>query len=245
MAFKSPHRMIQARRRMMDDGVLGNLSRIFKFDPALVTFTPGMAKRTSAGPFETAPIVQGKWDGTGTPDNILFGQGSQISRDWYANFDPYQGSLICWFTPEWDGNDGKIHYIFNNVTANGLTVYKHSDNNLYLSVGGQSVNASAAAWTAGTTYFLVFRWDTKKSIDGTNYLCVSINDVHTYGGTAAPNVIAPAATLYIGHTGSTYAADGIIEGLACIRRVIFDGTYGVAANWDDSGAIDEINEMYS
>ena len=212
----------------------------FEFDAALAVFTARMAKRTAPGPFAAAPIVQGKWDSTGTPDSVLFGQGAQIHKKFYANFDPYQGSVILWFTPEWDGNDGQLHYLFNNVTANGLEIYKHTDDKIYIAVGGQSVGVDVSAWAAGTTYFLVFRWDTNNPLDGTNYLSVSINDVHAFGGASAPNVIAPASTLYIGHTGSASGADGIIGGMAIARLPIFDGATGV-----DFGQGDVINQVYN
>ena len=66
------------------------------------TFTPGMAKREGAV-FAGAPMVQGQWDGTGTPDVLTFVRGANLSGHWYANFDPYQGSIVFWITPEWDG----------------------------------------------------------------------------------------------------------------------------------------------
>ena len=40
------------------------------FDLDAITFTPGMAKRTAPGPFAAAPIAQGQWDSTGTPDIV-------------------------------------------------------------------------------------------------------------------------------------------------------------------------------
>ncbi|MHA2047604.1 MAG: hypothetical protein ACW99G_22720 [Candidatus Thorarchaeota archaeon] len=244
MALKSPLHGIQQHRRRYDDGVLGQIGRIFKFDPTLVTFTPGMAKRATSV-FETAPIVQGKWDGTGTGDLLEGAIGSRIIDNFYESFDSYQGSISLWVTPEWDGNDGKSHYLFRNGSA-AISIFKNSSNFLQLNVPFGSVTADISGWTAGTTYHVVARWDSDNSLDGTNYICISINDAHTFGKSSSftPDTVGIGG-VRIGNTAGTVDADAIIEGLTVYRRPLFDGTYGVAANWDDSGPIDEINAIYN
>ena len=67
---------------------------------ALTTFTAGMAKRLGNGPFAAAPIVQGMWDGSGTPDVVSFVRGAAVASNWYEDFDPYQGGGFCFWTPE-------------------------------------------------------------------------------------------------------------------------------------------------
>jgi len=214
------------------------------------TFTAGMAKRAAPGPFETAPIAQGHWDGTGTPDVLSLGRGTQFGNPTgvaYANLDSYQGTIAFWVTPEWNGNDGKNHILIDGGTFEQLQVYKTDASWLYLWMGGQFTRAWAGGWTAGTRYFVVCRWDSRNTLDGTNYACISINDVHTYGMTTAPTIIAPSSTLGVGYDPGDVitAADALIEGLTIYRRVLYDGTYGVPATFNASGPVDEIAAMHA
>ena len=55
----------------------------FDFDSSLITFTPNMDKRVAPGPFATAPIVQGKFDGGSASDNLTFEDGTQISGNFF------------------------------------------------------------------------------------------------------------------------------------------------------------------
>lgn len=208
-------------------------------------FTPAMAKRTSPGPFETAPIYQGDWDGSGVPDVVTFPRGAQLGNPTYfvySNIDPYQGTVMFWITPEWDGDDGLNHTVYDTGSFDDVVIRKSTLNNLQVLLGGNNVNADISTWTAGTIYFVVVRWDGKNTLDGTNYICISINDVHSFGGTNTPVVDAPAALLNVGSlNGLSGAADAIIEGLTIYRRVLYDGTYGV----DDKGGLDELNAIYA
>jgi hypothetical protein len=216
----------------------GQVQPIFKFDISKAAFTPKMAKRNSAGPFAAGVMVQGKMDGTGTPDSLTFSRGSQIVGNWYQNLDPYQGSIVFWITPEWNGNDGLIHTIISEPTI-PIKIGKKADNKLYLTVGTQTASVDISAWVAGTTYNIVTRWDSKNTLDGTNYLCISVNDVHTFGGTTAPVIVTPSTTLNLGSATTTEPMSGILEGLCWVRRVIFDGSYGI-----DVGNADEVALIY-
>ncbi|PIZ45089.1 hypothetical protein COY32_05630, partial [candidate division WWE3 bacterium CG_4_10_14_0_2_um_filter_41_14] len=102
------------------------------------------------------------------------------------------------------------------------------------------INASkSVAVTAGTTYLVVGRWDLDTTLDGTNYMSISVNDVASFGGTSWPFGIAATPTDFnVG--GSSRTAPGIIEGLTIYRRPLFDGTYGI-----DVGNGDEINQIYN
>jgi hypothetical protein len=180
-----------------------------------ITFTERMAKRAGNGPFAAAPIVQGDWDGTGTPDVLSYSRGSLLgnaTQYWYDNFDPYQGTITLWVTPEWAGNDGIEHNIF--YISSNYRLFKTTGDLLQLTTGGQSVTIDISAWTAGTTYFVAASWDTKNTLDGTNYARLTVNATHTFGASTQPTASAPAATLYCGSTDTpTLAADAIPEGV--------------------------------
>ncbi|MHA2118163.1 MAG: LamG domain-containing protein, partial [Candidatus Thorarchaeota archaeon] len=203
-----------------------------------------MAKRATSV-FETAPIIQGDWDGTGTGDVINTQNASEIHDAFDDIFDNYQGSVVCWITPEWNGNDGLYHEIITDRSTGTFRLRKLDTNFLQLTAGNRSATVDISGWTAGTTYFVVGRWDTKNTLDGTNFFCISINDSHTFSQSGAVSLLNFGA-YGIGNSGiGSRNADAIIEGLTVYRRLLFDGTYGVAANWDDSGPIDEINAIYN
>jgi hypothetical protein len=197
---------------------------LFEFDIDQVVFTPGMAKRTSAGPFETAPIIQGKWDTTGTPDVVSFPRGDRLgnpTKVLYANIDVYQGSVSFWITPEWAGNDGLTHSIFDaNPLGDGIQIRKLDTDILQLKASGNNINVDISTWTAGTTYCVICRWDYKNTLDGTNYGALSINNVDTLSGTSAPTLESPPATQRLGNINGSWAADAIIEGFTIYRRVL-------------------------
>ena len=157
----------------------------------------------------------------------------------------YQGSIFFAITPEWAGNDGKRHDFvwLYNTGGNFIGIIKDTSNNLVLFIDGDhTVSVSISTWVAGTTYFVVGRWDSKGTLDGTNYGCLSINDVHTFGATAFGTVGTGSDGILIGSglIGQKYPAQALIQGLTIYRRPLFDGTYGV-----DVGNGDEINLIYN
>ena len=203
-----------------------------------VTFTAGMAKRDGPGPFAGAPIVQGNYDGTGTPDNLRYTSSTTLSSEFKNVYDLNQGSVVMWVTPEWNGNDGKNHYLWRQGSSGGA-LFKFSNNNLRFNVGGQIVDVDASTWTAGTTYNVIARWDIDNTLNGTNYLSLSVNDSHTYGVTTIPSP-STNTNFYAGASNTSLASDSVIEGLTIYRRPLFDGTYGI-----DVGNGDEINQIYN
>lgn len=216
---------------------------VLTFDPDNVTFTAGMAKRSAPGPFVAAPIVQGDPNNADalTDDVLSFSSGTQISGNFYPNMDTDQGSIVLWWTPEYSYNSlsgSGDHYLWY-INSNYYLAYEYDNDRFLLSIGGQTTTISSNI-VAGTTYNLVVRWDTKNTLDGTNYACLSIDDTHTFGITTAPTASAPAATIYIGSDGSTGACSGIIEGFTVYRRPLYDGANGI-----DVGNGDEINKIYN
>ena len=211
----------------------------FKFDPALASFTPSMAKR-STDVFAAAPIVQGNLDGSGTPDYIGINIGDKISDGWYECFDQNQGSIAFFITPEWDGDDNITHFILSYNSWSLFSISKTGTNYLRFAIDSQTVNVDISSWTTGTTYAVVIRWDTKNTLDGTNYACISINDVHTFGISTKPDVNSITPLLYVGSYSAQYPANGIIEGLYIGREVLWDGSHGL-----DLGVGDVIAQMYN
>ncbi|MEI6462086.1 MAG: LamG-like jellyroll fold domain-containing protein [bacterium] len=205
------------------------------------TYTPNMSKRTPpAGPFVAAPIVQGNMDGTGIPDSLTASQGSQISGNFYQNFDSTQGSIVFWITPEWNGNDNVDHFILSNTTTG---IRKYSDNRLYFysKNAGGSQYVDVSAWTAGSTHLVIARWDNKNNLNGSNPASLTIDNVTTFmignGSEVAPT------TLTIGsRNDNTFPADAIIQGLTIYRRVLYEATTPSGIN---IGNGDELSQIYA
>jgi hypothetical protein len=218
--------------------LLSGQEPVFTFNKDLATFTAGMATRNSGGPFGAGVLVQGKMDGTGIGDTLSFPRGTLINGNWYSNFDPYQGSIVFWITPEWSSGDGVDHYLLYASSANPIRFYVSGAGNMTLRIGG-TIQSTPVTWVAGNTYQVTLRWDCKNTIDGTNFQCISVNDVHAFGITtiASPSV---DATLYLGSSGISSPSNAIIEGLTIYRRVLSDGSFG-----HDVGNGDEINLIYA
>jgi hypothetical protein len=205
------------------------------FDAGSVAFTAKMAKRTAPGPFATAPVCQGDWNTTdGNADQVTLARGTQISGNFYPNWDSDQGSINLWYTPE-HGGDSKEHYLLH-WSANGYLKINTSDE-LELSVASGVSTTATITLTAGAKVHIVARWDADNTLDGTNYLCLSVNDTHTFGRSSSYTPEAPSATIYVGSDSSGQnPANGIMEGLGVSRRPLWDGSYGI-----NVGAGDEIN----
>ena len=204
----------------------------FVFDPALVTFTPQMAKRTSPGPFATAPIVQGKLDGSGVPDALYYSRGNQL------------GNLFGTPEKDRDATQTNDEYLFGYDSDLYLR-YEHDNAQLTFGIGGQTCTATLTT-VAGTTYFIAVRWDCNNPIDGTNYACITVNATDTFGVATQPNNAVPNGTGYIGsNAATTLPANWIIEGFTHYRRVLRGSTYGTVGAFDANGPVDELNEMYA
>jgi len=118
------------------------------FDANQATFTPSMAKRAGSV-FAAAPIVQGAFDGTGTPDVLTFSRGSQVVGNWYGRFDPYQGGGFVNWTPEQSsGARTGLAYIWYISAAYNLA-YDYTNGRYSLTIGTQTMTY-AQAIVAGT-----------------------------------------------------------------------------------------------
>ena len=226
-----------------EGGVLGSPPLDFDFD----TFTAGMAKRAAPGPFAAAPIVQGNWDASGTPDVLSLGRGSLFGNPTqytYDNFDPVQGEAVLWWTPEMDSGSGPTTAYVWYVSAAYYLAYNYTTGTFTLCIGTQTMTRAQAA-TAGTDILVTAGWDTKNTLDGTNYARLGTNDTFTFGTSTQPTVSAPAATMYIGSNGTASPINAINEGVTWFRRPLYDGAYGVPMTFDASGPVDELAAIYA
>jgi len=226
----------------------GNTATTFNFATTSATLTANMSKRNSAGPFAAGPMVQGKYDSTGTPDILSFDRGTNIKGNFYQNVDADQGTIAFWVTPEWSGSDNQYHQI---IYESNLRVYKHSNNRLYAYASGYGgaisdlyvdISSSGLNWQPGNTYFVVFRWDGRTPIYNSRYGSLSVNNVHTFGGTIAPGSIPFSGPFYVGSNGTGQPGNAIVEGLSIYRRVLYGGADGYGI---DVGNGDEIESLYN
>lgn len=213
----------------------------FDLDLDLVVFTPGMAKR-AGGVFAAAPIIQGKWDGTGTPDVLSLVRGNLIGNQagvWYDNFDPYQGGGFADWTPEQaTGARTGDAYVWYASSAYYLK-YDYSNDRYELTLGGQTMTV-AAVLVAGTMEILSWGFDTKGSLDGANHTFFSRNNAQTFGMTTQPTATAPSATIHVGSNGTGGPSNAIPEGLVFVREIPWTGTYGT-----DMGVGDVVAAHYA
>lgn len=205
------------------------------------SFTVAMAKRKPAtGPFAAGVIPQGKWGvGDTGGDTITVPGAVTIGSNFRTYLDQDQGSIVFWVTPEWNGNDGLNHVFFKGDWTT-TAIYKETDNKLYFNFGwGYYQSVDVSNWTAGSTYLVTARWDKKNTLDGTNYISLSIGDTHTYGSTSLGGASWPNEIM-IGGGGGFGVADALIQGLTIYRRPLWDGQYGI-----NVGNGDEINQIYA
>ena len=214
----------------------------FIFDLGLTTFTIGMAKRLSPGPFETAPIVQGNLDGTGTPDIVTFPRGDPLGNvvsPFYSNFDQFQGTAVKWWTAETASADRTTGFAYIwFVSASYWARYSYVDARFEFRAGAIT-HIHPQALVTGTLYFVSFSYDTKNTIDAVSSIRSGINAGFGISGSGLV-ASAPGATIALGSDGAASPAQAIIEGLTIYRRVLYDGTYGVEA-----GNGNELEQIYA
>ncbi|MCH7496004.1 MAG: phage tail family protein, partial [Candidatus Marinimicrobia bacterium] len=120
-------------------------------------------------------------------DNLYYDRGANVNNQNYANLNPYQGTIVLWVKPYFDGDDGKGHMIFLSTdnADNSITVFKRAVNTMrfQITLGGTTVNVSSASlnssnFGAGSWHLIIGRWDLNNGIDGTsNTLELEINEV--------------------------------------------------------------------
>jgi len=210
----------------------------FNYNSSVDTFSPGMSKRNSAGPFASGVLNQGKWKETGNGDQLTWTAGSLIGGSFYQNGDLNQGSVAFWITPEWNGTDNFPRDQMILKMSNSWSLYRVANTStlrLFLP-GAKVLDRSVSGWTAGSTYNVVVRWDTRNTLDGTNYICIAIDNINTCGQPLAPGSDTP-----YGKIGSdSVATDALIEGLTVYRRILHEGNIGT-----NVGSDNEISQIFN
>jgi hypothetical protein len=182
-----------------------------------------VGSRGPAGPIPPPRLVEGKFGrALLLPPSMWF---SLVGDD--GNFSPEQGSVEMWMRPNWDGDDGQVHQMFNALVEQGnyLNLNKLDDNTLGVATGGagvgsyQRVSCDISAWRAGEWHHVAFTW-------GGADLALFV-DAQKVG--EADESIPPRRavhTIGIGHS-----LDGAIDELAiwAAPRASFDLTAPIAA----------------
>lgn len=159
-------------------------------------------------------------------DNLFFDRGTNIDGDNYDNFNPYQGTLIFWVRPNWDGNDGLSHFIMDTEfnTNNFIQVLKSASNKIFLAIkfNGTTRNASITLdsddMPAGTWQMIAGRWSVNNTIDDSaNYVQIDLIGNTEGGNTSALDAVqSQDQFISIGQSygttpdGSTEIFDGLI-----------------------------------
>jgi hypothetical protein len=154
------------------------------FNPYLVSGGWDYPVRLANGGFKTGWALQGPFDGGAFANLANYSTGNFIATYFRERFDQSQGTIVFWVTPELDSGDGVERYFLNSsLTASHLLlqVIKTTDDKLsFRIVWGERGYADISGWTAGETYCCILRWDAKNPLDGTNHVCVRVNDVHRF-----------------------------------------------------------------
>ena len=155
-------------------------------------------------------------------DNLYFDRGSVVDNQNYVNFNPYQGTVILWVKPYFDGDDEENHAMFEEVgdSNNSIIIRKHNENNLAIDVKSAGVSkrvsiaVNSSNFGAGNWYFIAVRWDLNNDFDGTNVLGIRLDTVDNESSNTLSTPAAVDATLQIGQDkslDSSVVFDGLIH----------------------------------
>ncbi len=118
-------------------------------------------------------------DLTGVNDPT-YSDNTYINPLMYNSINPHTGTISFWITPDWDGNDGTLRYIYRDqVDANNyFYIAKTAANNLdFVFTNNSTTNTCSydiSDWINGTSYHVACVWSVH-TIDGTDYLHLYVN----------------------------------------------------------------------
>ena len=64
-------------------------------------------------------------------DNLHYDRGTVVNNQNFANFNPYQGTVVLWIKPYFDSGDGKVHTLFElrDAAVDNLVEFHTRNNN--------------------------------------------------------------------------------------------------------------------
>ena len=204
-----------------------------------IAFTPELQVYAVDGPFNTGVLAQGSppsWSCV-RGDAIVISPGDRIGGELYSHFDPGQGSLVFWASPDWDiaelVDDSRVLFRAGDFTLGvdgpSLGAYVQVNATTRVTFDGALDN-----WTPLSSHMVVLRWDSRSSFAG-GHVALVVDD-RLYQGVAQPFTPAPGgAELVVGAAdASGEGASGVfISGLTVYRRPLFNAEGGVRAQHDD------------
>lgn len=216
--------------------LLGGGKKAVRYVPSLTTITPAVGRRIGSTDGTNAVYIP-------SGDVVSFGRGNQVAGNFYQRWDGSQLTIAMKITMDRPSTyyTGTVYALYGD--ANWSLAYNGATGNWVWTAGGQSMTVAAAAWAQGDARVFAVSVDTKRTIDPTNYARLSINDVATFGAATQPTASVPA-TFYLGSNNGASSLSGIYEGATMMRRVLFDGTYGVQPS-DGDYAADELAAIYN
>ncbi|PIZ57786.1 hypothetical protein COY23_01000, partial [bacterium (Candidatus Torokbacteria) CG_4_10_14_0_2_um_filter_35_8] len=161
-------------------------------------------------------------------DYFQYSRGDSIDSVIYNHFNPNQGTIRLWIKPNWNGNDGKSHYIFDNYLVspyNYLVVHKDALNKMEIRIRQGAdpakgdflgiASSDVSSWQAGEWHHIVATWDSKRDISGTSNLAIYIDNVKSAGtdGYWQHDGVHSNFTISASNGPSAYQADSTLSGL--------------------------------
>lgn len=177
------------------------------------------------------------------PNAIQYADKGNISES------AHEGTLSMWVQSAWAGNDSVLHELFNSADSaqkNGLYVFKHSDNRMYInySDGTAGINLAysnaltANDWKANVPHHVVAKWwkQTSATLSAALYLDgVKIAQYNGYTYTPTSH-----STFLIGNINGgteTNDADAAIYDLSLWSWAFSDGGAAVGAMVDPNSDV--------
>jgi hypothetical protein len=208
--------------------------------PALFGFTPRLAQRLSAGPFDVGVALQGdaRHPEAQTGDRLRVPAGDVVAGRFRAHADPRQGTVVAWVVPERApalAPAGEL-LLFD---ASGLVVtiepaaararVRLPDDSTHV------VEGALTGWSAGAPRLFVLRWDARRALFGGSHAALTVDGTTTTFGASAwqpPDVSEHALGAFADGSG---ALNGQVAGLTVYRRPLRGASFGV-----DTGRGDEL-----